>query len=164
MKIKFMVAIVIFMLAVSGSKLIFAEAISDDQDLAKFIRFRTRLLAKISDRERTKINFAIAEFYFKTHDFIDAKRAFEEYVSQNPIGITALLAKAYLYKSANLENNQKKMEAIKKEMFEKQFILLFDKYKTLKDASLNGNLYEVHYYVDKIEIFLNGAIFEQISP
>ena len=164
MKFKNVVAIAVFLLVIVQGQFLLAQTITDDKDLGDFIRFRTRLFDKISAKERSGINFSIAEYYFKTNDFSDARRAFKEYVDSTPAGISTLVAKAYLYKFANQANEQENAEAIKKEMFEKQFILLFDKYKTLNYVSRSGNRYEVHYYVDKIEIFLNGEIFEQISP
>ena len=136
----------------------------EGKDLEKFIHLRGKLQGKIRDSERSKVDFAIAEYYFKVKDFIDAKRAFEDYINHIPVGISALLANAYLYKFAEKENDEEKMASIKKAMFQSQFILLFDKFKTLNYLSVFNNKYEVHYFVDKIEIFLNGEIFEQISP
>ncbi len=147
----------------SEVKRAFKEA-DDSRELVKFLNWRKRLQEKIRDTERKKVNFSIAEYYFKINDIKDAKQAFQEYVNQGPVGITTLLANVYLYKLAKLADNETETGAIKKELFQDQFILLFDKYKTLKDKSLGDNTYEVHYFVDRIEVFCNGEIFEQISP
>ena len=167
-KTKYLVVMVLFFGIIVSSGCLFDKIDSGPSDevknLYKFLHLRGRLQDRISGTERSRVNFAIAEYYFKVNDLIDTKSAFEGYVKENPIGITTLLANVYLYKMAQLENNQAKIAALKKEMFKEQFILLFNKYKILSYTSLYGNKYEVHYFVDRIEIFLNGDIFERVSP
>ena len=136
----------------------------DKKDLERFLNFRTNLRSDISKKEKAKIDFAMAEYYFKLKDYSDAQRAFGEYVANNPQGISALLANVYLCKLAELYGKGSKAMDIKKDMFKDQFILLFDKFKVLNYVSLNENQYAIHYFVDRIEIYLNGDIFEQISP
>ena len=140
------------------------QASTDTENLKKFISFRSRLSKKIRPAERMQIEFALAEYYFRVNDVFDARSSFQEFIKNNPVGLSTLLANVYLYKIARMTNTQEKTSEIKKEIFKDQFILLFDKYKTLKYTSLYGNTYEVRYFVDKIEIFLNGDIFEQIGP
>jgi len=151
------------------SSLLFAAEKPKQDNLAtgdslKFLPLRLRLLDKIRDSERQNINFAVAEYYFWDNDFIDAQRDFQDFVAKAPVGINSLLGNVYLYKIAHIHGNEKQMEAIKKDLFQNRFILLFDKFKTLTYASLWKNEYEVHYFVDRIEIFLNGEIFEEIKP
>lgn len=135
-----------------------------DKDLKKFMQLRTKLQSSAKEREKKELSFAIAEYYFKNNDFFDAQRAFEEYTRENQTGITSFLAQVYLYKLAVKKNDENKIADIKKEIFKDQFVLLFHQYKTQRYVSLFDNRYEVHYFVDRIEIFLNGDIFEQISP
>ena len=167
MKIKYSIAVIVCALTFCGTELLLAnppDRAAEDKDLQKFFRLRRKLQEDIKDTQRNKVNFAIGEYYFKVNDFTDAQQTFEDYLSHSPVGITTFLAKVYLYKIAKINGNQGRMNTIKKEMFQNRFILLFDQYKILKDASLFDNKYEVHYFVDRIKIFLNGDVFEEISP
>ncbi len=134
------------------------------RDLQKFIKWRQRLQEPLPEKEKRKLRFAIAEYYFRVKATRDAERAFSEYLHQKPADISTLLANVYLYKLAQTENSSEENESLKKEIFKSKFVLLFDEYKTLEYVSLNGNRYAVRYFVDKIEIFLNGDLFEQVNP
>ncbi|HOW36026.1 MAG TPA: hypothetical protein PL155_06410 [Candidatus Omnitrophota bacterium] len=141
-----------------------SDGIDTDQDLKKFMSLRQKLANTVKESKRKEINFAIAEYYFKANSFVDAKREFEAYALQDSGGITDLLARIYLYKIAQSKKDETRMADLKKEIFRDQFILLFDQYKTKQYVSLLGNKYEIRHFVDKIEVFLNGDIFEQVSP
>src|SRR3989338_1599421 len=137
--------------------------VSDDQAFMKHLKQMQR--QRKGNKERPNIRFAIGEYYFKIHALGEAKKTFSEYLDKNPIGISTFLANVYLYKIALALNKHPDAEKIKKEIFNQQFVLLFDQYKTLPlYKSLNKNQYEVRYFVDKIDIFLNGEVFEQIIP
>ena len=139
------------------------KALDTTDEILKFMRMRTDLQSpKLAKEKKSKIRFAMAEYYLKSDDYFDAKVALEEYLQDNLVDVSAILANVYLYKIAIRENNQPRIEAIKKEIFNKKFILLFDAYKMIPYSSLFGNEYEVHYYVDRIEILLNGNVFEII--
>jgi len=129
-----------------------------------FMRLRRSEISldNASDKQRAK--FGIAEYYFKHNAYLDAFRAFKDYSESFPPEASTLIAKAYLYKIANLKKDTGVAANIKKEIFENSFILLFSKYKTLLYASAFNNKYEIHYYVDKIQVFLNGGNFEEINP
>lgn len=161
----FAILVLAAFLTVFTAGLLFAQTTEGDmKDLQKFMELRTKLQEKIKDSERSKILFSLGEYYYKTNDTYDAKRVFEEYVVKNPGGITALLARVYLYKIAVFTKSADRVAQLKKEIFQEQFILLFDKFKTLSYSSVFGYKYEVHYFVDRIEIYLNGEIFERVSP
>lgn len=135
-----------------------------DDGMQQFIQFRSRLQKKISPREKSQIQFAIAEYYFQIHAYYDASYAFQEYIQPNPVGVSTFLANIYLYKLARQIHRLTKAEEIKREIFKDKFVLLFDKFKILTYTSLSGNEYEIHFFIDKIEVFLNGELFEEIRP
>ena len=138
--------------------------INDIEDAHKFQQLRTRLNGKIRPKEKGDINFAIGEYYFRNKVFYDSRYVFAQCISENPIGINTLLAHIYLYKLAKLQDMHSEAGDIAREVLKEQFVLLFNKYKMLKYTSLYGNEYEVRYFVDKIEVFLNGDLFEEIKP
>ncbi len=161
----FSVIVLAAFLTVFAAGLLWAQTTEGDvKDLYKFMELRTKLQEKIKDSERSKILFSLGEYYYKTNDMYDTKRVFEDFIVKNPGGITAILARVYLYKIAISSKSTERSAKLKKEIFQEQFILLFDKFKTLAYNSVFGSKYEVHYFVDRIEVYLNGEIFERISP
>ncbi len=152
------------MVSVFDSRPLFAfesVIVGDDE---RFLDLRKRQMGRLKPEEREKVHFAIAEYYFEVKDFIDANIAFEDYLKSNRSGISTLLANTYLYKLAKLAGQDEKASAFKKTLFQNQFILLFSDFKTLEYTSANNNKYEIRYFVDKIEVYLNGEILEQVSP
>lgn len=142
----------------------FESSGSVDEELT-FIKLRRSLTDKsITSAEAQRARFGIAEYYFRNNALLDAFRAFKEYTEKYPPKVSTLLAKVYLYKIANLKKDDETSLAVKKDIFSESFVLLFSKYKTLKYRSAFGNDYEVHYYLDRIKIFLNGEVFEEITP
>lgn len=141
-----------------------AAIAEDTKGVERFLSFRTKLQYGVSKKEKEKLDFAVAEYYYKIRDYSDARRAFEEYVAENPNGIGALLANVYLYRLSKFYGKEEKAAFHKKELFKNQFVLLFEKYKVIDYQSLNHNEYKIHYFLDHIEFYLNGDIFEQVSP
>ncbi|MFA5060476.1 MAG: hypothetical protein WC676_07615 [Candidatus Omnitrophota bacterium] len=135
-----------------------------DRDFERFISLRKKLSEERNERRIKNIEFAIAEYYFKINDFVDARLAFEDYKKNRLADLHILLANCYLYKIAQTAGQAQITEDLKKEIFNKQFVLLFDRYKSIKYKSLLGSQYEILYFVDKIDVFLNGDVFVQIVP
>jgi hypothetical protein len=129
-----------------------------------FIKLRRTLVVRVSPREGQAARFGIAEYYFKHSDYSDAFSDFKEFARSYPPGEATLLAKVFLYKIALIKNNAELAASFKKEIFDNSFVLLFSKFKILKYKSPFNNVYEVHYYLDKIKVFLNGEVFEEFSP
>ncbi|MFZ5800276.1 MAG: hypothetical protein ACOY3D_02725 [Candidatus Omnitrophota bacterium] len=137
---------------------------SVDEELT-FIKLRRSLTdTTITSAEAAKSRFGIAEYYFRNNAFLDAFRAFKEYADKYPPEVSTLLARVYLYKIADLKKDTETAQTLKKDIFSESFVLLFSKYKTLKYRSAFGNDYEVHYYLDRIKIFLNGEVFAELTP
>ena len=137
---------------------------SDADDLRMFLKLRSQLQRETRKDKKRPIYFAFGEYHFKIKSFHDAQTIFRKYARDNIDGIDSLLANVYLYKIAQNNGKQEEQEEIKQKIFASPFILLFDEYKTINYISVFGNEYEVRYFVDKIEVFLNGEIFEQINP
>lgn len=133
-------------------------------DSFKLFELRSRLQeAKVKPEERNKLHFAMAEYYLKLNDLTDAQMALEEHVKGVVVDMTTLLANVYLYKLANHRRDQTRAEFLKKEIFDKKFVLLFEKFKQVHYTSLLGNQYDIRYFVDRIEVLLNGDVLEKVS-
>lgn len=129
-----------------------------------FIKLRRTLITKVRQNEYQLAKFGIAEYYFKNNDLSDAFRDFRDYAKNYPPGESTLLARIFLYKIALIKKDVELSNSFKKEMFDTPFVLLFSKYKILKYKSAFNNNYEIHYYLDKIKVFLNGEVFEELNP
>ncbi len=134
-----------------------------DEELI-FMKLRRTLMTKANPRDAQIAKFGIAEYYFKNNDFSDAFRDFNEYTKDYRLDASTLLAKIYLYKIALIKKDADLANSFKKEIFGDSFILLFSKFKILKYRSAFKNGYEIHYYLDRIKVFLNGEAFEEINP
>ncbi len=134
-------------------------------DLSKFLDLRDKLSRNIKDSERLKIEFSLAEYYFMLNAFRDAKEAFQDIVEKNKGGIPTLLANVYLYRLEEIKGKDPQvLLELRKKIFQGQFILLFNKYKTLSFQSSWGRSYEIHYFVDKIAVYRDGEMFEEMTP
>ena len=129
-----------------------------------FMQLRRSLITKTTPADLQRAKFGMAEYYFKHHAYLDAFRAFKEYSDSYPPETSTLLAKVYLYKIANIKAEPETANTLKKEIFASSFVLLFSKFKVLKYLSAFDNRYEIHYYLDKIQVFLNGGNFEELTP
>lgn len=141
----------------------FTYANNPDEEMI-FIKLRRSLFTKMNPGEEERDKFSIAEYYFKHNDFSDAFSAFSEFAKTYHPDESTLLAKVYLYKIALIKKEADLASSIKKGIFDNSFILLFSKFKKLKYKSAFNNNYEIHYYLDKIKVFLNGELFEEINP
>ncbi len=133
------------------------------QATLRFSKLRTASWqGKFKKGEKNKIKFALAEYYLQVNDLFDARQSLEEYLEDKSVDVSMLLANIFLYKIAENQKDEQRMVQLKKEIFNQKFILLFDNYKKVSYSSLSGNEYDVHYFVDRIEIFINGNAFETI--
>ncbi|MDP3143080.1 MAG: hypothetical protein Q8N14_03935 [Candidatus Omnitrophota bacterium] len=147
----------------AGSSISFGFSDRPDEEMI-FMKLRRSLTTKANPSEVQRAQFALAEYYFKHNALLDAFRSFKEYAQSYPPEVSVLLAKIYLYKIATIKKDEAVVTALKKEMFDNSFVLLFSQFKVLRYASAFGNQYEVNYYLDKIKVFLNGGNFEEITP
>lgn len=161
----FAASIIVYLCRADESAWVSNFGFTDKSDEAQiFMQLRRSLITKIAPPELQKVKFGMAEYYFKHHAYLDAFRAFKEYSDTYPPQTSTLLAKVYLYKIANIKAEPETASALKKEIFASSFVLLFSKFKVLKYQSAFDNQYEVHYYLDKIQVFLNGGNFEELTP
>lgn len=141
------------------------KKITEKEELKDFIRIHQRAVIQAPNLEDTKnCRFGVGEYYFKHNNIYDARTTFKEYTNVYPPQISTFIAKIFLYKIAELHGDTAYGEKIKKEIFEKPFIILFSDHETLEYASVLGNKYVVHNYLDRVEVFLNGQLFEEIKP
>lgn len=157
----FLILISLFSIFLASFK---PNASTDYEDEAIFLKLRNELLLSKKPKKIQRDKFAVAEYYFKHNDFSDAFSNFSDFAKTYPPDESTLLAKIYLYKIAVIKKDSNLASSLKKEIFDSPFILLFSNYKMLKYKSAFDNVYEIHYYLDKIQVFLNGEAFVEITP
>ncbi len=134
------------------------------RDLEMFMKFRAQMNDRIRDRRRKDIHFAIGEYYLKNNVYREARLTFESFVNQYPSDERTLLAKVFLYKLAQKSQKEEQMSMLQEDIFKEQFILLFEEFKILYYESHFDNEYEIRYYIDKIEVNINGKPFAVVTP
>jgi len=139
--------------------------IEEKEEIQEFIKLHRRAILGDVDSKETQIaRFSVGEYYFKHNQLFDSRGAFRKYANDYPPQISSFIAKIFLFKIAKLQNDIEKVEELKREIFGKSFIILFSDYKVLEYISAFGNNYTVHYYVNKVELFLNDELFEKVEP
>ena len=163
-KLTVVTVIFIFCQIVFAQEYTFSYKGEDHAAIKKFMELRAKMQGRLRSQEKSKIEFSIAEYYYRVKSMSDAKRAFEAFAEKEKIDMSNLLANVYLIKIAQYSHQDDQIEIIKKRVFQDQFILLFEKYKTLKYVSSFDNEYTIQYFVDKIDIYLNGQLFHAVTP
>jgi outer membrane protein assembly factor BamD (BamD/ComL family) len=136
---------------------------SKDRDLA-FMYFHS-LLSSASDlKYREQALFATAEYYFLVNDYSDAVTSFTKFINDYPDSSAIPFALAYLLKIAEKEDKASLAESLKSQIVTSQrLILLFKDSKKSKFQSPFCRKHRVAYYIDKVEFYVDGELFEKIS-
>ncbi|MFH1457694.1 MAG: outer membrane protein assembly factor BamD [Candidatus Omnitrophota bacterium] len=108
--------------------------------------------------------FASAEYYFLIGAFTDARPAFIRFITEYPDSKARPFALLYLSKIAEAQGQEALAESLQKEIItSQQLVLLFRDFKKFQYLSpLNKNHRAVHF-IDRIEFYIDGELFAQIS-
>ena len=108
--------------------------------------------------------FAIGEYYFLVNDRYDSKRKFKKFIQRYPKSKDAIFAHAYLLKIARLNHDEESVKTIEKEIIGlEQLSFLFRKSKEYEYKSTLSTKHKAVYFIDRIEIYTGGELFEKIS-
>lgn len=113
--------------------------------------------------------FSIAEYYYYQKDYHDALIEFINFVKRYPNGNATIFAKLYLLKIYSVPRHDAEVEKslsmdIERELYSRPLFLLFSEYEKKSYTSPFGNIYEVHSFPEKVEVYLNGKSFYTITP
>ncbi len=165
-----MVIAAIFLFSAAGycqdSRSTYALAVeavkSKDHDLA-FMYFRTLLSDPLAAKYREQALFACAEYHFLANAYSQAVSFFSRFIDEYPDSPALPFALAYLLKIAEKEGNASLAETLKKQIVSSErLILLFKDSKKSKFFSPFLRKHRVSYYIDKVEFYVDGEIFEKI--
>ncbi len=115
-----------------------------------------------------EIQFGIGECFFYQRAYFESLDAFRQHLKDCPEHKTAVFVKMYLAKTLSLlKTNTQEGEALKKEveefLYSVPLFLAFKECRKKSYKSIVGNVYELHEYVNRVEIYLNGEVFFKIK-
>jgi hypothetical protein len=107
--------------------------------------------------------FAQGEYYFLQNNLPMASNEFASFYAQNPRHQEALVALAYLYKIAKIQRQLDAMEKYRHEAATfRQLTFIFNDKKLFKFLSGFQRSHELVYYINKVELYVNGQLFTEI--
>ncbi|MDD3296451.1 MAG: outer membrane protein assembly factor BamD [Candidatus Omnitrophica bacterium] len=134
-----------------------------DYDFA-FMYFQEFLRRKPQSKSAQDAFFSLGEYYFKIKDYADSSKIFIRFIRQHPQSKAKIFALAYLLEISRLREDSFAVTAFEKEIaISKQLNLLFSDCKKSFYKSALMEDYKALFYIDKIQIYINGELFTQVS-
>ena len=107
--------------------------------------------------------FAQGEYYFLGNDLQLACDTFENFYARYPQHQEALIALVYLYKIAQIQNRPDDMKAyLHKIASFRQITFIFNDKKFFKFLSGFQRKHMLVYYINKVELYVNGTLFTEV--
>jgi hypothetical protein len=139
-------------------------------DLAKqgendfaFMDFDSILKDYPNSRHSMAAAFALGEYYFLQNNLPMASETFENFYTQYPQHQEALVALAYLFKIAKTQNHPNDLEKYRNQAASfRQLTFIFNDKKSFKFISGFQRKYTLIYYINKVELYVNGKLFTGI--
>lgn len=150
-----------------GSKEIYSLAVNaaraGDKDSA--FMYLTSLMSSYPDSEYAESAlFGLTEYYFSINSYHDAAREVMKLIDKYPESQTRPVALCYLLKISRLLEQGPLTKKLEKEITtSKHFSFVFRDHKEYLYTSPLGRKYRVAYYIDRVEFYIDGELFEKIS-
>lgn len=110
-----------------------------------------------------KALFATGEYFFLFWDYRNAEYAFKKMIEDFPQSEFKLFSLAYLLRTAKMENDKIRIKELEREIVKtRQVSLLFREFKEYTLTSPLHREYKAAFFIDKVEIFINGELFEKV--
>ncbi|MCP4650447.1 MAG: hypothetical protein GY853_10260 [PVC group bacterium] len=108
--------------------------------------------------------FAAGEYHFLSNGYNDAEEYFTRYIEAYPNEEKIPFALAYLLKISRNARDEVISSAIEKKIIEwEQLTLLFSEFKEHKYISPLYRKHTAMYFIDRIEFYIDGKLFEKIQ-
>jgi len=128
-----------------------------------FMDFQTILDDCPHSRHCLGAQFALGEYYFLQNNLPMASEAFEDFYAQYPQHEEALIALAYLFQIAKIENRPHDMEGYRSKAASfRQLTFIFNDKKSFRFSSGFQRKYKLVYYINKVELYVNDKLFTEI--
>ena len=133
-----------------------------DYDFA-FMDFRSILEEYPGSRYCLAAQFALGEYFFLQNNLPMAADAFKDVYSQYPQHQEALIALAYLFKIAEIQENPADMKSYRNKAASfRQLTFIFNDKKSFKYLSGFQRKHKLVYYINKVELYVNGTLFTEV--
>ena len=107
--------------------------------------------------------FAQGEYYFLQNDLNLATDVFKNFYTQYPNQEKALIALAYLYQIAKIENHADDMKKYRNMAAGfRQLTFIFNDKKSFKFVSGFQRKHKLVYYINKVDLYVNGELFTEV--
>lgn len=127
-----------------------------------FMQFHSLLRLSISSPYYHDALFATGEYYFASANYFDAYTSFSKFVELYPRSDALPFAVVYLLKMEQMQAQGSEYDLKKKVITFKQLSLLFSEYKEYPYNSPMGLKYKAVYFIDRLEVYINEALFETV--
>lgn len=129
-----------------------------------FMDFRTILEDYPNSRYSLAAEFAQGEYYFLQNNLQMASNEFENFYAKYPQHDEALIALAYLFKIAQVQKRPDAMKEYRdKAASFRQLTFIFNDKKSYKFLSGFQRKHKLVYYINKVELYVNGELFTEVS-
>jgi hypothetical protein len=131
-------------------------------DLA-FSNFRMIATSYPTFSKSSAVRLVLGEYYFLNNDLRSAHTEFEYSYTKYPKDKESLIALAYLYKMSQTKGDQEKMDFYQKALITLHpLALVFKDSKLFELVSEFKRHYKVEFFIDRIEVSIDGRLFVAI--
>ena len=107
--------------------------------------------------------FAQGEYYFLQNNLHMASDEFKDFYAKYPQHEEALIALAYLFKIAQIQNHPDDMKEYRNKAASfRQLTFIFNDKKSFKFLSGFQRKHKLVYYINKVELYVNGKLFTEV--
>lgn len=136
---------------------------SDHVDFA-FMYYNSILRNYPQSKYREDALFALGEYDYQLPNYAEAAQMFESFIADYPQSPGRLFALAYLYKVAEIQENQSMIDDLKKEILTfRQVGLVFKEFKEREYHSPLERIHRAVFHIDMVEFYIAGDLFAQVS-
>lgn len=134
----------------------------EEYDFA-FMDFQTILDHCPDSRYCLAATFAQGEYYFLQNNLNLASHEFERFLSKYPNHQEALIALAYLFQIAKTQNHPDDMKKYRDMAANfRQLTFIFNDKKSFKFLSGFQRNHRLIYYINRVELYVNGKLFTEV--
>ncbi len=128
-----------------------------------FMNFRTIFDDYPASRYCLAAEFAQGEYYFLQNNLLMATDAFKNFYTKYPQHDESLIALAYLFKIAQIQKYPDVMKEYRKKIASfRQIAFIFNDKKSFKFLSGLQRQHKLVYYINKVELYVNGKLFTEV--
>jgi tetratricopeptide (TPR) repeat protein len=128
-----------------------------------FMDFRSILQEYPHSRYSMAAEFALGEYYFLQNNLDMASITFSHFYLQYPHREEAMIALGYLYQIAKMENKPEDVKKYRtKAVSFRHLTFIFKENKLFNFISGLQRKHKLVYYINKVELYVNGQLFTEV--